>query len=104
MTKQEVIDVVIPILKKYPVKQASFFGSYAREDYTPKSDIDIIVDFYIEKVGLLFFSLREDLTEALPVYLDLVYKPGLKCMDAEFQENIRKEEDVFYEADFKSNI
>ena len=104
MTKQEVINAVVPILKKYPVRQASFFGSYAREDYTANSDIDIIVDFNIEKVGLLFFSLREDLTDVLPGYLDLVYKPGLKCMETEFQENIRKEEDIFYEADVKPNI
>ena len=99
MDKQAIINTVTPILQKYPIKRASFFGSYARGDYTNKSDIDIIVEFFIDNVGLMFFSLREDLVNVLPMQLDLIYKPGLVCMEQDFQDNIEREEHVFYEKD-----
>jgi len=66
-------------------------------DYNPGSDVDILVEFDVARVGLKFFSLREDLTAAIPISLDLIYKPGLKHMDASFQENVEREEFVFYE-------
>jgi predicted nucleotidyltransferase len=97
VNKQEIINTITPILNQYPVRRASFFGSYARGDFTEKSDLDMLVDFDIENVGLMFFSLREDLADALPMNLDLIYKPGLARMEAGFIKNIEKEESIFYE-------
>lgn len=35
-----------PYLKeKYKVKSISIFGSYSRNEATPKSDVDVLVDF-----------------------------------------------------------
>ena len=104
MTREEIITNVIPVLKQYPVSKASFFGSYARGSYTPSSDVDILVEFNVPKVGLMFYSLREDLVSILPVNLDLVHKPGLKYMEKEFQQNIEREELVFYEKDIEASI
>jgi len=97
MTRDEIITIIKPILEKHSVARASFFGSYARGTYNPGSDVDILVEFEVARVGLRFFSLREDLTTAIPVSLDLIYKPGLKHMEASFQENVEREEFVFYE-------
>ena len=97
MTRDEIVTIIKPILEQHSVARASFFGSYARGTYSPKSDVDILVDFEVARVGLGFFSLREDLTVAIPMSLDLVYKPGLKHMEASFQENVEREEFVFYE-------
>ena len=84
-------------MEQHLVERASFFGSYARGTYTPGSDVDILVEFESAKIGLGFFSLREDLIAALPISLDLVYKPGLRHMEASFQKNIEQEAVVFYE-------
>jgi hypothetical protein len=97
MTRDEIIAKIKPILEQHSVARASFFGSYARGTYNPGSDVDILVEFESPKVGLRFFSLREDLTAVIPMPLDLVYKPGLKHMEDSFQENIKQEEFVFYE-------
>jgi len=45
---------IIPVLKKYGVKKAGIFGSYARGEENKKSDVDILVEF--EK-GRGFFDL-----------------------------------------------
>lgn len=38
-------DAVLPILKPYGLKRLAVFGSYARDDDTPDSDIDLLVEF-----------------------------------------------------------
>ena len=97
MTRDEIVTIIKPILEQHSVTRASFFGSYARETYSPGSDVDILVEFEEARVGLRFFSLRDDLTTAIPIPLDLIYRPGLKHMEALFQENVEREEYVFYE-------
>jgi len=97
MTRDEIVKTIKPILEQHSVAKASFFGSYARGTYSPGSDVDILVEFETARVGLGFFSLREDLATAIPMSLDLVYKQGLKHMEASFQENVEREEFVFYE-------
>ena len=103
MNKQDIIAAVIPVLRQYPVTRASFFGSYARGDFTQNSDIDILVEFGVESVGLMFYSLREDLVNVLKTELDLIHKPGLIRMEQEFQNNVRAEEEVFYEKNSTAN-
>ncbi len=36
--------IAVPVLKKAGVKRAGIFGSYARGEQTPDSDVDILVD------------------------------------------------------------
>jgi hypothetical protein len=97
MTRDEIVTIITPILEQHSVARASFFGSYARGTYSPGSDVDILVEFEAARVGLGFFNLREDLAAVIPMSLDLIYKPGLKHMEVSFQENIKREEFVFYE-------
>ena len=42
-TITEIECMVQPILKKYSAEQAVLFGSYARNEATPESDIDLLV-------------------------------------------------------------
>ena len=39
----EIIRMVLPLLKKYHAERAILFGSYARQDADPASDIDLLV-------------------------------------------------------------
>ena len=87
----------MPILKQYPVTRAAFFGSYARGNFTEKSDADILVTFGVESIGLIFYGLREDLAGVLPMDVDLVHRPGVEKMEEGFRINVFRDEDVFYE-------
>lgn len=52
--KVQILQETLPDLKKkYPLKRIGIFGSFREEKETPKSDIDILVEFY-EPIG--FFS------------------------------------------------
>lgn len=62
---------------KYNVRTLSIFGSFARSEETPVSDIDILVDFD-EPIGLEFVDLAEELEEILEINVDLVSKNGVK--------------------------
>lgn len=42
-SREELIHTVLPLLKKYRAERAILFGSYAREEATEQSDIDLVV-------------------------------------------------------------
>ncbi len=65
---------------RYGVKELCLFGSAARGDGGPDSDIDILVEFKPEaRVGMIKFELlAEELTRLVGRRVDLVTKRGLK--------------------------
>ena len=73
-------DRVAAICRRYAVKELVVFGSHARGDATPESDIDFLVEFEDDaEVGLLeFAALMRELAEATGRKVDLVSKRGLK--------------------------
>lgn len=73
---QDITERIIPILKKYGVKKAALFGSYARGDYDEKSDVDILIQ-PPEKMGISFISLKFDLEDSLEKKIDLVSYNGI---------------------------
>ena len=63
--------------EKFKVKNIAIFGSYARGEQTPQSDIDIIVEFK-EPVGMLFIHLADFLEEILGIKVDLLTSEAIK--------------------------
>jgi len=63
---------LFPVFDSYPIVRAVLFGSYAKGKQTPKSDIDILIDSNGKIRGIDFFGVREDMTEALNVHIDLI--------------------------------
>ena len=61
----------------YPIKSMAIFGSYAREEQTKNSDLDIIVEFN-DKIGIRFIDLAEELEKIVGLKVDLVSKNGVK--------------------------
>ena len=60
--------------RDYPVKRIELFGSYARNDQTATSDVDLLVEFTSLAVSLLTLSsLRMQLEEKLGVSVDLLH-------------------------------
>ena len=68
------------VCRRYGVKELSLFGSAARGDMRPDSDLDIMVDFESgARIGLIKFeSLVEELTALAGRRVDLVTKRGMK--------------------------
>lgn len=47
MTNSEIIDTATAYLKMNKVKEIGFFGSFARNEMTDTSDIDILVEYLL---------------------------------------------------------
>jgi len=92
MTTERIKNKIMPVLKKYDVKKASFFGSFARGEATPKSDIDLLIEFKGRKSLLDLSGLKIELEELLKRKVDvLTYKsiyPLLKDRILKEQETI----------------
>jgi predicted nucleotidyltransferase len=72
---------------RFKVKNIGIFGSYARNEETEDSDVDILVELE-EPIGLDLVELIFFLEEKLCKKVDLVTTKSLR---SEFQEVIRKE-------------
>lgn len=59
------------------VRELALFGSYARGDAGPDSDIDFVVDF-AEKTFDRYMELKELLEDSLGREVDLVLKSAIK--------------------------
>ena len=67
------------ICRRYGVKEMAVFGSAARGDMRPDSDIDIMVDLAADsRLGLDFFRMEEELSELFGRKVDLGTKRALK--------------------------
>jgi predicted nucleotidyltransferase len=63
---------LIPILKGYNASKIGVFGSYARGEAGPESDLDLLVDFTDRKSLLTLVRIQRELSEALGVKVDLL--------------------------------
>ena len=70
-TVEEIKKMVYGILKKFNVKKAILFGSYAKNSATSKSDIDIVIDSEGKLINIYFYGLLEELVEKLGKEVDL---------------------------------
>ncbi len=72
MTYKEIEDKVIAILGEYGVQTIGIFGSYARGEQRPDSDIDLLVSFKDRKSLLTIVRIERELSESLGVKVDLL--------------------------------
>lgn len=80
--------------KKNHIRKLAFFGSVLREDFGPKSDVDVLVEFERGKTpGLAFFSMQNELSEILGHKVDL-NTPGF--LSKYFREQVMREAQVQY--------
>ncbi len=74
------------IVRRHRGRSVSLFGSVARGDETPTSDIDFLVQF--EPGSSLFdlFHISEELEALLGTPVDVVSAGGLKARDAHIRQ------------------
>ena len=75
--KQVLTDIKPELQRRFHVRAIGVFGSYARGDQQPDSDIDIIVDFS-QQVGIEFIDLADFIEGKLANRVDLVSRKGIK--------------------------
>ena len=86
---------IIPILKRNDVEFAAIFGSRARGESRPDSDLDIIIRYDQSKRKSLFdfIGLERRLKEALGIKVDLGTEDGLHPM---IHPEVKKDLKVLY--------
>ncbi|MCD8224307.1 MAG: nucleotidyltransferase domain-containing protein [Clostridiales bacterium] len=89
--KPEVIDQIRFLAKKYDVKRVILFGSRARGDFYPKSDIDLAA----EGGDIVRFSLDVDEDTSTLLEYDIIDLG--KNIQSSLRETIQKEGILLYE-------
>lgn len=67
----------LELQKQFPVRTLALFGSYARNQQTEQSDVDILVEVD-PSIGLGFVTLAEELERRLQERVDLVSSRAVK--------------------------
>ncbi len=71
--------MVLPELQeRYGVRSLGVFGSSARGEGGPRSDVDILVEFKRAPTFFQFVELEDELSRLLNVKVDLVMRSALK--------------------------
>lgn len=94
--QQQYTDRIIPILKRYRIPKAAFFGSLVTGKFQPgKSDVDILV---LPPKGMSLFDfigLQQDIKDSIGINVDLVSYNGISKY---LKDSILASEQIFYEA------
>ncbi len=68
----ELREKILKVLQKHDVKKAALFGSAVRDELTPESDLDLLVEFKGRKSLLDLAGLKLELEEVLERRVDVL--------------------------------
>lgn len=77
MTSQDMESTLIAILKNHDAARIGIFGSHARGEARPDSDLDLLVDFKNRKSLLTLVKIQRELSEALGIHVDLLTEAAI---------------------------
>ena len=89
-TREELQDMIRPLVKKYNAVDALLFGSYARNEATPESDIDVIIIGGSSFILTDVLAIAEELYETSGKNVDVYEMQELK-VDSPFYNNVMRE-------------
>jgi len=93
MSKEELYEKIVQILKNQGARKIAIFGSYVRGEEKPESDIDIIVEFSERKSLLDLVGIEQELSDAVGMRVDLLTE---KSISPYLIDRIKKEMEVIY--------
>lgn len=88
---KELFEKISSFLKKEGAIKVAIFGSYARGEERPESDIDVLVEFSETKGLLTMVRIERELSEFLGVKVDLLTEGSISLY---LVEEIKKEAKV----------
>ena len=74
------LDSLESFCRRWKILEMSLFGSVLRDDFTPESDVDVLVTFEPEAHWSLwdFIDLRDELSKLFQREVDVVSEKGLR--------------------------
>ena len=90
VTTQQIERAVMPLLKRYRAEKAILFGSYARNEATPQSDIDLVITGGTEFDPTDVFCIADELYRTLGKNVD-VYELREIDTGSDFYHTIHRE-------------
>ena len=97
-TTEELKNMLTPLFLAYAVYRAVLFGSYARGEATPRSDIDIVIDSKGRLLNISFYGLLEDIVQKLGKKVDLIEASEIKN-GSEIHDRIQREGVLLYQSE-----
>ena len=77
MNRAIIIEKIAQLLKAQGATKVAIFGSYARGEERPDSDIDLIVEFSATKSLLELVKIERELYEAIGIKVDLLTEKSI---------------------------
>ena len=96
MSGNEIENIILDYLMGYDPEFIGLFGSYAREEQTKKSDIDILVNFRNSISLLKLIHLENELSEKLGIKVDLITGGSIK--NKRIKESIERDLQIIFQA------
>jgi hypothetical protein len=91
-------DKIAGFCRRNHIRRLALFGSVLRRDFSPESDVDVLVEFEPGHVpGLAFFGMQEELSQLIGRKVDLNTPQFLSRY---FRKAVQKEAEDLYVASF----
>ena len=72
-------DEIAKFCQRNHIRRMALFGSVLRDDFTPESDVDVLVEFELDRTpGLEFITIQDELSEILGRQVDLYTFKGVE--------------------------
>jgi len=90
------LDRIREFCRKHRIRRLALFGSILRDDFTPESDVDVLVEFEPgATLGFAFFRAQEELSRILGRRVDLNTP---QCLSKYFRDEVLREARELYVA------
>lgn len=87
-------DKVADFCRRHHIRKLAIFGSALRDDFTPNSDVDVLVEFQKGCTpGFAFFAMQDELSQLLGRNVEL-HTPNF--LSRYFRDKVLKEAEVQY--------
>lgn len=87
-------EAIAAFCRRHHIRTLALFGSVLRDDLTPDSDVDVLVEFEPGHTpGLAFFAMQRELSAMLGRNVDLHTAPGLS---PSFRQEVLEGAEVLY--------
>ena len=95
LTHEEISNSIKEIANEFSLTKVMYFGSYANGRATQKSDLDLLVEFTEESVGVLrLIRLKHTLEDMLKIPVDVIHAPIPKDSYLEIEKTVVAYENI----------